>query len=142
MQSIWRFVLIWLLVLAMPVQGMAAVGMQHCVPQAERIDPPATAVQAWHPHEPGHASAQVRLAAGNERQATVTAHLVTAGHADSAVGHKCSACAACFPVLGLPTQTPDLPAWPDGSSPAPLTLAALPVFAPDGPDRPPRSLLA
>jgi hypothetical protein len=142
MQSIWRSVFTGLLVLAMPVQGMAALGMQPCAPQLERIAPDATAVQPCHPREPGEASAQVRLAAGNEMLATATAHAVIAGHADSAADLKCSACAACCPALGLPARAPDLPAWPDGSSPAPLTMAAVPVVVPGGPDRPPRSVLA
>jgi len=142
MRSIWRLVLTWLLVLAMPVQGIAAVGMQHCAPRHERIDPPATAVQALHQHAHAHAPAKAGHAAGNEMRAPEIAHSVTAGHAISAVDLKCSACAACCPVLGLPSRALDLPGLPDGSSLAPLAMALAPSFVPGGLDRPPRNVLA
>jgi hypothetical protein len=142
MRSIWRSVLTWLLVLAMPVQGIAAVGMQHCAPRHERIHPPATVVQGLHQHAHDHAPAMAGKTAGNELRVSETAHsVVSTGHAISAVDFKCSACAACCPALGLPTLALDLPALPDGSSLAPLAMTVAPSFVPSGLDRPPRSVL-
>lgn len=158
MRSIWRSVFIWLLVLAMPLQGMAALGVQHCAPTHQRIDRPAKAVQAVHqdadrhahrhphqrPHQHPHQHARGQAGSAAEPAAVDasalpgTADALNAGHANSPVDAQCSACAACCAALGLPNRALDLPALAVGPRLAPPRMAAVPSFVPGGLDRPPR----
>ena len=142
MCSIWRSVLTWLLVLAMPVQGIAAIGTQHCAPTHRGIDLPAKAEQAQPRHAHGHARAEAVLAAVTESRVLGPAHALHAEHAISTADAKCSACAACCLALGLPSGALDLPAWAEGSSLAPPTMTGMPSFVAGGLDRPPRNFLA
>ena len=145
MGSIWRSVLTWLLVLAMPVQGIAAIGTQHCAPTHRGIDLPAKAEQAQPRHAHGHAKAGAVLAAVNESPVLGPAHTVNAVNAEHAIStadSNCSACAACCLALGLPSGALDLPAWAEGSSLAPPTMTAMPSFVAGCLDRPPRNFLA
>ncbi|MCU0923671.1 MAG: hypothetical protein MUF16_25660 [Burkholderiaceae bacterium] len=142
MRSIWRSVLTWLLVLAMPVQGIAAIGTQHCAPTHRGIDLPAKAEQAQPRHAHGHARAEAVLAAVNESPVLGPDHSMNAEHAISTAYSNCSACAACCLALGLPSGALDLPAWAEGSSLAPPTMTGMPSFVAGGLDRPPRNFLA
>jgi hypothetical protein len=159
MGSAWRSLLTWLLVLAMPLQGLAAIGVQHCAPTHRHADQPAMAVQAVvqdadrhahrHMHQSVHQPAHqpARGHAGPAAEPTAVdpsalpgaAHALNAGHASSSVDAKCSACAACCVALGLPDRVPDLPALADRPGLAPSAMAALTSFVPGGLDRPPRS---
>ena len=153
MRSVWRSVFIWLLVLAMPVQGVAALGMQHCAPTHERLVSLASSVQAPHAHAnmsapmSAHLDAPVEAlpAAANAAPLLATAHGEHAEHAEHAVPAvdvKCSACAACCPALGLPVVAPELPDMPGAPGLAQLRLPLVPSFVPGGLDRPPRNFLA
>lgn len=131
MRSLWRFVLVWLMALAIPVQGVAAVGMLHCAAA------PADQAHALHDgHHPGH-----HHAGGDQAEAGDDAGLSQAddGHA---LGHKCSACAACCAGLGLPAHVAEF-----GKANVAQAIALPPVAAPAGVvlgrlDRPPRPTLA
>ncbi len=144
----------WLLLImvAVPLQGVAAVTMAACGP-AHR----AVAAHAAHASHGGHAdmSAHSNAAAGD--------HAATAGHAHagpiddaapSATAHpdqaptdgtpvaKCSVCASCCTATALPTQAVV-------SAPVALTEflvafepGAAAAFLTQGPERPPRSFLA
>lgn len=138
MRSVWRSVFIWLLMLAVPVQGIAAMGMQHCAPTHERMAAPAAAAQAQHPQTRVHAPAGAVPAATDEAQVLETARAVTADHAVATADFKCSACAACCPALGLAAAAPELPAVPGAQGLASLRLPLVPAFVPGGLDRPPR----
>ena len=150
MRSVWRSVFIWLLVLAMPVQGVAALGMQHCAPTHERLVSLAASVQAPHTHANMSAPMSAHLdapaealpAAANAAPVLATAHAEHAEHAVPAVDVKCSACAACCPALGLPAVAPELPDMPGAPGLAQLRLPLVPSFVPGGLDRPPRNFLA
>lgn len=142
MRSIWRSLFTWLLVLAMPMQGIAAIGTQHCAPAHRGIDRPAKVEQVQPLHAHGHARAEAAAAAVNESPVLVTVHALNDEHASPTVDAKCSACAACCTALGLPDRVLDLPTLADGSSLAPLTPFAVPSFVPGGLDRPPRNFLA
>jgi len=147
MRLIWRSVLTWLLVLAMPVQGMAAIGMQHCAPAQEHMHPGGVAASVAHGHGNGHerqypaAANDAAPAASNEAPAPELAHSTAAVSSGFTGDAKCSACAACCPALGLPNRALHLPALPSAASLAPLPMAAVPSFIPAGLDRPPRSSL-
>jgi hypothetical protein len=134
--------LIWLLAVALPAQGLAAAVMLHCAPTS-RAAGDATAL-AGH----GHADAAHAGHRHHDGQAGGPAH--TAHHhaaGDDPAGdqtgpalHKCSACAACVVGLGLPSTAFVLP-QPHAAT-AVLTAPAVQhvAFFTSGPERPPRTL--
>jgi hypothetical protein len=120
--------LIWVLIAAIPLQGVAAAAMIHCGTHHDSTSEPTQAGDERH----DHASASYH--AMSDTDGTV-----------SAVDHdgepKCSACAACCIGLALPSSfSALLPVLPS-------VVAHCGVFtsAPDvvitGPERPPRTLL-
>jgi hypothetical protein len=122
-KSPWRLLLIWLMVLALPVQGLAAAGLMHCAPIHERVDGQGHHGDAAHAH---------------------VDHAAHDGHAADAIdhaahGHTCSACAACCPAIGLPAHGVDLPSAPVGGFAAGAAQSAGPSFVPAGLERPPRA---
>lgn len=128
MSRFHRFILLCLLAVAIPFQGFAAVTMGHGMAAAE------SAVAA------DQAMAMDGDDCEHVDEADASSSDAHAAHAD----HKgsCSACAACYSVAapGFTFAAPD---------PVPAPAFALPraqrprvAFLTDGPDRPPRSLLA
>jgi hypothetical protein len=114
-----RTFLLWMLMLAVPVQGLAAATMSLCVSQQQ----PAVASQVGltMPCAEGHH--------GHHSAATPD------------LDKKCSACAACHAVGALLNELPTL-VLPNAS----LTMMATPLpsithVIADGLDRPPRSTL-
>ncbi len=114
----------WLLLLALPLHGYAALTMSLCAA--------------------GHLSSVTAASTGHDHSAHAAAH-PTAGddsHAAKPVGvdGKCSACAACCTAVYLPTSVTDF------AAPALSPVRAVPVptaqvgFVTDGPERPPRHL--
>lgn len=155
MHRVVRAFLVWVMVIAMPVQGMAASVMLFCGPSHERM------MQGLMADGPGVGSSRV----------------AEAGHADSAADHglhahaapahpgadnagagsdadgltslsphsgkfTCSACAACCSALALPAGF----VLPPPSSPEHLVpmspVEPVASHQPDGLDRPPRTVLA
>ena len=155
MHRLLRAVLVWIMAIAVPVQGMASSSMMSCGPSHERVmqvlagDAPASA--------PGHATRLVHdmMAMGHDLHAHPdSAHGVAHGTAVGVDGNdlsdlfphhgnfSCSADAACCSVLALPADF----ALPPPLGPEDLTPMS-PVFPltshqPDGLDRPPRTILA
>lgn len=142
MASAFRYVLVWLLSLAIPAQGVAAATMLHCGPSHHRQ---AQAAAAVHDQHAGHHAASVSHNGAHEHVATATAGETTDG-ASSSLGSsdqgKCGACANCCSAFAIPVAAPTLA---EVSSPTlrfpPLPLAFEPVDI-DGLKRPPRSALA
>jgi hypothetical protein len=112
----WFFALVWMLALALPLQGLAAASRLMC----HHAQMPAAVAEAAPCH--GETSA--------DPQAAPAAH---AG---------CIACAACHGMAALPSSLPvilpGLPAQPPAAAAAPLVLP----FITAGPERPPRTLRA
>lgn len=137
MRSLWRFVLVWLMALAIPVQGVAAVGMLHCAAA------PAHQAHTLHDghHDGHHHAGGDQAQVGDQAEVGDDAGLSPAddGHT---LGHKCSACAACCAGLGLPAHVAEFGspgvaqaiALPPGAAPASIVPGRL--------DRPPRPTLA
>jgi hypothetical protein len=158
-----RALFVWVMVIAMPLQGMAATGMWFCGPghermmhgwvdgtvddsrdgapgsatrQADRATHDAAGIDHHaHPHDPSGALA------ASDLSSEVDADVV--GSPLSQTGPStCSACAACCAAMGLPARF-ELPVGVGAAHP---TLAPLvtPVESqePDGLDRPPRPALA
>ena len=148
-----RFVLLWLLALALPVQGLASAAMLHCAGSHERMH----ALQGDAGLVAGAVGARVSADVATHHGAHDDGHPTMAaaqdGH-DLDPGRKagdpladqgkysCSACAACCSAFALSGSVPTL-ATPDF---APTVFAALAyaadAFAAEGPERPPRLLSA
>lgn len=144
-----RFVLLWLLALALPVQGLASAAMLHCAASHERMHGVrsdagllADAVVA----QPGLDAATQHVAHEHGHEATATAndaHDVKLGnHAGDPLTdqgkYSCSACAACCSACVLSGSVPSV-ATPQFAPTVFASLAyAADAFAAEGPERPPR----
>lgn len=155
MNRVVRAFLVWVMVIAMPVQGMAASAMLFCGPSHERMmrglalgasaSAPGHAGDAAHEmvamdhgaHEPAVSGAPVA------REPAVGADSDGVGSLFPHHGKfSCSACAACCSAPALPASF-ELPeavraAHAIRSSP----MAPVASHQPDGLDRPPRAILA
>ena len=133
--------LTWLLVVAVPVQAMAATVMVHCIPGHEgstEIHAKSTdhhhAGMASHSHEPGKAQAT--------RHVHSEIGLVDAAAADLTNVAKCSVCASCCVGAALPATSRSIVVSPPHDSPLLSPVEhALDIFVP-GPERPPRFSLS
>jgi hypothetical protein len=124
----FRVLGVCLLVLALPLQGLAAAARLHCgnaAPTGQHAAPPASdeaALHAGHAHH--HAGAP------GEHTAQPDA------------GAKCSACAACCAAAALPVVWPVLPVLAARSDAIAFVTRAWAAQVPGGLERPPRPLLA
>ena len=154
-----RTFLIWLLMLAIPAQGVAAATMLYCGP----VHQPAGAAAMQHA---GHAIATVAAAVvhsaspdththqGHDMSGHVdhavqdadasgaTAQAAVAGVPDLSQNVKCSVCATCCSPAGMTSSVMPIPSLPASSAPLLLAPALVFDFITDGPQRPPRSFLA
>jgi hypothetical protein len=134
MNRVLKTFLLWLLLAALPLQGIAAAMQTSCGTMAHH-DPAEVVMSAQsHHHEGDGASVSVKIAVAK-----------TAG--DSAnIKHKnavCSACAACCvgavaPPSGLALTAAYSSALPEVVSPPPLVTG----FIPAGLERPPKRITA
>lgn len=147
MSRLVRTLLMWLLVLAVPVQGTAAATMAFCgsnhhgAGQAAHLEQPTAAVHVHEHHDDAdgdHHHAQ----AAHDEDATATAQAAPHAKLVHADKHKCSACASCCTVAALPSAIkafqPDLLA----DSFLPLVPRGVTLLLPGGLERPPRFVLA
>lgn len=160
----------WLLLLALPVQGFAAATMLACGPNHHRMSElaapgsidgqgsqPVQAAPGDHPHP--HPHSQSHSHPGSSEPGPV--HADGANPADhhgsistpgadapsSAALHevskfKCSACAACCVGAALPAAALVFAAFAPAAAPTASPCASHVGFFTDGPDRPPRLPLA
>lgn len=132
MRSLLRFLLLCLMVVALPVQGLAATGAVHCAAMHERMQ-----TASMHLHHDG--SAHDHAAADAQHEAAPASADLPQGQGGS---FKCSACAACCVALGLPAGAIVLP-HPPAQAFQPAFGSRDPVaFLTGGPERPPRAFLA
>ena len=139
-----RTLLIWLLVLAIPAQGVAASTMAFCGPKHHSgvagvaADQAATSghvhrgLQATVAHE--HLGADANVPVADEPGVSAKAQ---AGSADQ---HSCNVCGACCSTGALMSAVPTMPAVNVASTAFSSVAATVDAFAADGPDRPPRIL--
>jgi hypothetical protein len=124
-----RSLIVWLLLLALPYQGMAAASMLACAPQPL----PAQAMHRMHaaPVPPCH---QEAAAPGARDEGQQTPHGGSV---------KCASCAACaiFAAL-LPASVPDLACHAPAASAHAFAAGGLPSVCLAQPERPPRPRLA
>ncbi|MEP6875985.1 MAG: hypothetical protein ABI887_16630 [Burkholderiales bacterium] len=149
MKCFVRCFVMWLLVLALPVQGFAASTMLLC---GAGHHGSAQATEGGHDHA-GHmhvgaqdVSAISEAPAHDQAAEAAPSHHgsafspLTAKHAK--VTGKCSACAACCTVAFLPTTVIALTALAPSRALPVVELTTHVGFFTDGPDRPPRLSLA
>jgi hypothetical protein len=124
--SILRLLVAWLVMAALPLQGLAAASMLYC-------DQAAAAVAAVHDEHADHDHDHHQASARDGHEADHS-DAADSGHGD----HKCPICALCQ-VVAIPESTPIIP-WADSPSadlPQPRALAL--TRAPPRPDKPPRA---
>lgn len=143
-----RALLIWLLVLAVPAQGAAAATMAFCGPNhhgggaAAQMQP---AAPAHHAHQDGaaaqgHEHPQAAVLADEE--SAVSAVSAASAKVSDASKHKCSACASCCSLGALLSSVLAVPAPVFTPTVFSTVVPGVDTFAADGPDRPPRIVLA
>jgi hypothetical protein len=141
-----RTLLIWFLVLAVPAQGAAAATMAFCGPNhhsstaSVQADPSAEhahhASSSHHP-QPHHATtAQTEI---RDDASADAAAPTTFAQADE---QKCSACASCCSFGAVPSAALAVPVPVIGPTLFSAVVPRVDAFAADGPDRPPRIVLA
>jgi hypothetical protein len=139
-----RALLVWLLVLAVPAQGFAAVTMAVCGSNhqggsaAAQMHEAAPADHAHHGgHKADHEHPQAALGAGQAGAAAAS----TAEAGDTNM-HECSACASCCSVGAMLSTVLAIPALDFIATVFSTLVASVDAFAAGGPDRPPRLVLA
>jgi hypothetical protein len=140
-----RTLLIWLLVLAVPAQGAAAATMAFCGPNHHGGGAAAQmqlAAPANHAHHDGaiaaeheHPQAEAQADKGSSASAA------SAKVSDSSK-HKCSACASCCSIGAILSSVLAVPAPVFTPTVFSTVVPGVDTFAADGPDRPPRIVLA
>jgi hypothetical protein len=145
MWSTIRAMLVWMIVLAMPVQGFAAAGMLHCVAghgaagavSASTAGDPGARSAPPEPRPGAHAHHAADTPMGHGHHDTMHASVSQVDDPVSSA-HACSACAVCCAVVALPggirmTLEPEGRFFGPPGSPG-----AAPSFVPSGLERPPR----
>ena len=139
-----RTLLIWLLALALPAQGVIAATMVFCgaghhgSDSAVAMSHEAAAVHQSHDHaEHAH---DVIAEAHAENKASDEG-LTTDKFAQSSM-QKCSVCAACCSAAAIHDMVAKVPMPEAVAADFADVVPAVEPFAADGPDRPPRHVLA
>ncbi len=157
-----RTLLIWLLVLAVPAQGAAAATMAMCGPNHHAGGPGAALVHVLaggissesqhnvpHAHSNDHAQHGPATHAAHDHDHNHTmADVPAAGEASAptqgmhAGQHKCSACASCCSVSAMLSPVLAVPVPEVAPTVFSVVVPNVEAFSADGPDRPPRIILA
>lgn len=138
MNRIVKIVLLWLLALALPVQGWAAATQISCAPTMHH---PAQA-SGYTSHEMPHAQNHHAMHDGMHEAAATDMHGDSSPVSAKLGDAKCSACAACYVGLTALPSSSDWPLSAIASTPVVVTPASSFVgHVPDGIKRPPRAVL-
>lgn len=141
MNRIFKTWMLWLLVLALPVQGYAAVSQLSCGPVMHQ-----TVVEVIHDAPMHHAGAHEHhmqnLPADMDMAAAHDADAAPDQMHDQQANSTCSACAACCISIAMLPVLPDWSVIPIGATPVVSSPASLFLgHIADGIKRPPKSLL-
>ena len=131
-----RALLIWLLALALPAQGVMAATMVFCGPNHHD---PASVAAAEHVADAAHSHHD---AADRQADAITGDDTAAPDKFTQSATQKCSVCAACCSAAMLHDAAPKLPALGPATADFAGLAAQVEPFAADGPDRPPRHPLA
>ena len=143
-----RFLIVWLMAVALPLQALASVTMLHCGPSHERMQVAEARIVpdslSPHAHGPGLAAAS-----HGHHGAAVSAE--PAASLSDAAGQpekladpgkfKCSACAACCSTGALPSPALAVPSPAVSPTVFFALVPSVSAVAAAGPDRPPRIIL-
>lgn len=138
MARVVRIALMWLIALAVPLQGFAATSMLFCAPAHEA---------AAHHEHPGHDHVQhghAHHAAAPDAHASAGMNHDDAGaqSADKSSATKCSVCASCCSAVTMPAEPMTYtPSWGHAVF-RPVATSSAAIFLTGGQDRPPQHLLA
>lgn len=145
-----RIILMWLLALAVPMQGYAAVTMFGCAPGHHGMTvKPSEVAAADHHHDtavPQHLhAAKVEVASATHHGDSAEpepARVVKASGTPGKLGKSsCTPCAACCVVAALPAAMVVFQPVPLVDFFVPLAPRGLASFLTKGPERPPRFIL-
>jgi len=146
MLASFRFAMMWLLLLALPLQGFAAATMLNCGPNHHRmweasvgtqVDSSDHAAHGHHQHPQNVAEPDEMAAAGDHDDVDNSLH-----HLSKLSKFKCSACAACCMGVALPPSPIAFLSFPPASVLTSSVFAPHVDFVSSGLDRPPRLFLA
>ena len=143
-----RIVLMWLVALAVPVQGYAAAAMFGCGPGHHSAVSTNDAGQSLHDQQgqpPSHDdSAEVGSDHSHADGSAAADHvhvLKTHGTTSKATKRACSPCASCCVVAALPTSVMTFQPIPLVDFFVPLAPHSVALFLTEGLERPPRFIL-
>jgi hypothetical protein len=138
-----RTLLVWLIVLALPVQGASAAAMAFCGPAHHGGGSARTAVTTSVSEHSHHSGAEV----AHDFEVFVSAEAAVADDASSmlkasqAATQKCSVCASCCSLGAILSTVPVVPVTDSAPTVFSTVVPTVDAFAADGPDRPPRNVL-
>lgn len=144
MRSSLRSLLIWLMALALPIQAVAAAGMQHCGATHRLMQVGSAAAVALDAHDRVHEAVLHQHGDAGLDVETSAGDPSDAGLSSTALGddYTCSACANCCSAAPLPASKAQLPAPAVEAHAAALPATNIDSFMPGGIERPPRPFLA
>lgn len=137
-----RIAVIWLVALAIPLQGLAAATMVSCGPGHHEMAAKVVQGAEGHDHAArGHVSTHETSAAIESISAQAGDDTTVIKNLHELAQFKCSACAACCSATALPSSviTFGLPRLEAALDVLPLASSA--TFQTGGPERPPRNYL-
>lgn len=146
MRLVLNWLLLCLLALALPLQGLAAVGARPCQPGVETLVQPVAA--AAESGQAMHAMHAMHELAGQPHDAQAAAHSAHGSHEDSHAAsdhsadpdHTCSSCASCCMGAALPVTVAVFAPSATPVALVPTQSAAAPGWLPPQPQRPPRPI--
>ncbi|KPF41564.1 hypothetical protein D621_21655 [beta proteobacterium AAP51] len=143
MSLLIRTLFVWLLMLAIPAQGMAAAtmafcGLNHHGGGSARAEVGATVSK--HTHH-GDAVSMQEFDADVADAMAVADDVSALVKASQATKQKCSVCVSCCSLGALLSTLPDVPATDSAPTEFITLVPTVDAFAADGPDRPPRNVL-
>jgi hypothetical protein len=142
MKALFRSLLLWLLLLALPFQGVASASMLLCAPSGAAVQPAsqAQAMPAGHDHAAMLAAAKVHGPAADAVHGGAD-HDGASGHAQG--GAKCGTPGACCVGASLVADiSVAVPPMPSSSQPVPFRARILPAVDLAGLERPPKFFFA
>lgn len=145
---LFRALLIWLLVLAVPAQGAAAATMAFCGPNhhgdaAVTYLHSTTAASIGHHDSPAASHHEkIKATAQEDEDSHASSSSVAAAKIDPASKHKCSACASCCSIGAILNSVLAVPSPFFTPTVFSDLVPSVEALASEGPDRPPRFVFA
>lgn len=141
MRRLSKTIALWLLLFALPVQGVAAVTMAACGPLHQRQVPISTDGAQAHDHRLHESSGQHRHSVVVDDVSAAASHQ-NAKDLLTLTDFSCSACAACCAAAAIASTDYRAPAIvPAANTGFVSPISVFSGFIPETPEHPPRSIL-